>query len=313
MTTRYPALPFDLRALEIFLAVCESGSMAQAARSLDLTQPAVSLAIAELERKTGTTLFDRNVRPVALTLSGGLMRQRASVLIADARQIAPLLRDAKQGQFPLIRAGLVDSLSRTLTVPISGYLAERADEVSILTGLTATHASELLTRRMDLFIGVDDLEELPGLERWEVLIEPYVLLLNRSQGAVRTLGELKKLAKTTPLIRFSARSQTGHDVERHLRRLAIEVPRSYEFDSPFAVSAMVAASRGFAITTPLCMAEAKVTSRDLVTTKLPGPRITRKLTVVARLRELGQIPRDLADVARKALQGCIDIDASAID
>ncbi|MBK9079791.1 MAG: LysR family transcriptional regulator [Hyphomicrobium sp.] len=306
MSLRYPALPFDLRALEIFLAVCESGSMAQAARSLHLTQPAVSLAIAELERKTGTTLFDRNVRPLALTLSGGLMRQRASALIADARQIAPLLRDAKQGQVPIIRVGLVDSLSRTLTVPISTYLTERAGEVSILTGLTATHASELLTRRMDMFIGVDDLEELPGLERWELLVEPYVLLLNRSHGAIQTLGDFKKLAKSTPLIRFSARSQTGLDIDRHLRRLGIESPHSYEFDSPFAVSAMVAAAKGFAITTPLCMAEAKVASKDLMTAKLPGPRITRKLTVVARLRELGQIPRDLADISRKVLQESLE-------
>ncbi|HPG89924.1 MAG TPA: LysR family transcriptional regulator, partial [Hyphomicrobium sp.] len=222
MPSRYPALPFDLRSLEIFLAVCETGSMAQAARSLQLTQPAVSLAVAELERKTGATLFDRAVRPLALTLAGGLMRQRASALIADARQIAPMLREAKQGLVPLIRVGLVDSLSRMLTVPISSFLSERAGEVSILTGLTATHASELLTRRMDLFIGVDGLEELPGLERWELLVEPYVLLLRPSDGAVRTLGDLKKLAKSEPFIRYSARSQTGLHIDRHLRRLGIE-------------------------------------------------------------------------------------------
>lgn len=310
MSSHYPALPFDLRALEIFLAVCETGSMAQAARHLELTQPAVSLAIAELERKTGANLFDRAVRPLALTLAGGLMRQRASALIADARLIAPLLREAKHGQVPIIRVGLVDSLSRNLTVPISEFLAERAEEVSILTGLTAMHASELLTRRMDLFIGVDGLEELPGLERWEILVEPYVLLVPRTLGGVRTIGELKKLAKTVPMIRYSARSQTGLDIDRHLRRLGIEPPNTYEYDSPFAVSAMVAAGKGFAITTPLCMAEAKVISNDCVTIKIPGPRITRKLMIVARQRELGQIPRDLADVTRRALQDALDCDSA---
>ena len=108
MSEKTHGLPFDLRSLEIFLAVCEAGAMAAAARELGLTQPAVSLAIAELERKTGTSLFDRTVRPLALTLAGGLMRQRASALIADARQIAPLLRESKHGKVPLIRAGLVD-------------------------------------------------------------------------------------------------------------------------------------------------------------------------------------------------------------
>lgn len=301
MSERAKSLPFDLRSLEIFLAVCETGAMAAAARQLGLSQPAVSLAIAELERKTGTSLFDRTVRPLLLTLAGGLMRQRASALIADARQIAPLLRETKHGKVPLIRVGLVDSLSRALSVPISNYLASRADEVSILSGLTAAHASELLTRRLDLFLGVDDLEELPGLERWELLREPYVLLIGRNLGAVRTVSELKKLASSVPLIRFSARSRTGVEIEKHLRRLGVHAPNAFEYDSPYAVAAMVAAGNGFAITTPLCIAEAKLPSKSLVTARLPGPQISRKLTMVARYRELGHIPRDLADVAKKAI------------
>ena len=168
MSEKAQVLPFDLRSLEIFLAVCETGTMAGAARELGMTQPAVSLAVAEIERKTGISLFDRSVRPLALTLAGGLLRQHTSALIADARQIVPLLRETKHGKFPPIRIGLVDSLSRALTVQLSKYLFSCADEVSILSGLTATHASELLTRRLDLFVGVDDLEDLPGLERWNL-------------------------------------------------------------------------------------------------------------------------------------------------
>jgi DNA-binding transcriptional LysR family regulator len=195
----------------------------------------------------------------------------------------------------------VDSLSRALTVPLAKYLASRADEVSILSGLTATHASELLTRRLDLFLGVDDLEELPGLERWELAREPYVLLLPRKAGGVQSLADLKALAKAMPLVRFSARSQTGLEVERHLRRLGLDIPRSFECDSPDAVSALVAAGEGFAITTPLCVFEASVAMKRIDVVRLPGPQISRKLTLVARHRELGQIPRDLAGVARQAL------------
>lgn len=313
MSTRSSVLPFDLRALEIFLAVSETGAMAEAARGLGLTQPAVSQAIAELERKTGAALFDRAVRPLALTTAGGLLRQRASALIADARAIAPLLRDTKQGKVPLIRVGLVDSLARALTVPLSAFLAQRADEVLILSGLTATHASELLTRRLDLFVGVDDLGEMAGLERSELLVEPYVLLLHRRFGPVRSVADLKRLAKTQPLIRFSARSQTGVDIERHLRRLGIEAPQSFAYDSPYAVSAMVAAGEGWAISTPLCIAEAAISARDLTASKLPGPRMTRKLTMVARLRELGQLPRELANVARSALKATMAGAGTALD
>lgn len=165
------------------------------------------------------------------------------------------------------------------------------------------HASELLTRRLDVFLGVDDLEDLPGLERWELVREPYVLALPRGSSTVRTILDLKKLAKAKPLIRFTARSQTGLEIERHLRRLQIDVPRSLEFDTPYAVAAMVASGEGFAITTPLCLAEALISARAVEVTRLPGPKISRKLTIVARQRELGQIPRELTEACRKALRG----------
>lgn len=296
-----PTLPFDLRSLEIFLAVCETGAMSSAARALGLTQPAVSLAIGDLERKLGFALFDRTVRPLAVTVAGGLLRQRAGALIAEARQIGPLLRETEHGKLPLIRVGIVDSLSRVLTAPLASFLGTRADEVSILLGLTASHASDLLTRRLDLFLGVDDLEDWAGLERWQLAKEPYILLLPSEIDVPRTVGALKKLAQSLPLIRFSSRSQTGLEIEAHLRRLGLSVPRSFEFDTPYGVTSMVAAGSGFAITTPLCIREAALPEFRFVTAPLPGPQISRKLTLVARHRELGRLPRELGEMVRGVL------------
>lgn len=275
--------------------------MSSAARTLGLTQPAVSLAIGELEKKLGFDLFDRTVRPLALTVAGGLLRQRAGALIAEARQIGPLLRETEHGKVPLIRVGIVDSLSRVLSAPLSSYLATKADEVSILLGLTASHASDLLTRRLDLFLGVDDLEDWAGLERWPLAKEPYILLLPAGTEAPRTVASLRKLAQSLPLIRFSSRSQTGLEIEAHLRRLGITAPRSFEFDTPYGVTSLVAAGSGFAITTPLCIREAAVPEASLVTAPLPGPQISRKLTLVARHRELGRLPRELGEMVRGVL------------
>lgn len=296
-----PTLPFDLRSLEIFLAVCETGAMSSAARALGLTQPAVSLAIGDLERKLGFELFDRTVRPLAVTVAGGLLRQRAGALIAEARQIGPLLRETEHGKLPLIRVGIVDSLSRVLTAPLASFLGTRADEVSLLLGLTASHASDLLTRRLDLFLGVDDLEDWAGLERWQLAKEPYILLLPSGTEAPLTVGALKKLAQSLPLIRFSSRSQTGLEIEAHLRRLGLSAPRSFEFDTPYGVTSMVAAGSGFAITTPLCIREAALPQARFVTAPLPGPQISRKLTLVARHRELGRLPRELGEMVRGVL------------
>ncbi|WP_312893337.1 LysR family transcriptional regulator [Ancylobacter sonchi] len=294
-------LPFDLRGLDIFLAVCDAGTMAAAARRLALTQPAVSQAIAELERRIGVALFDRSARPLALTAAGGALRQRASALLSEARQIAPLLREAEHARLPLLRAGLVDSLSRTLMAPLAGKLTEMAEQASVLSGLTASHAGALLTRQLDLLVGADDLDEIEGLERWSLLTEPYVLLMPAALPAPARPADLAQLCERLPLVRFSARSKTGMEVERHLRRLRLDLPRRLEFDTPYGVTASVAAGAGFAVTTPLCILEAAVPLDGFACRPLPGPAFARHLTLIARRQELGRLPREIAAFCRAQL------------
>jgi DNA-binding transcriptional LysR family regulator len=55
--------PIDLRALQAFLAVCETGSMTAAAQRLGISQSAVSQSVSSLERDLGASLFDRESRP----------------------------------------------------------------------------------------------------------------------------------------------------------------------------------------------------------------------------------------------------------
>jgi DNA-binding transcriptional LysR family regulator len=294
-------LPFDLRSLELFLAVCDAGTMAQAARRLGLTQPAISQAVAEMERRMGVALFDRSARPLALTAAGGALRQRASALLSEARQIAPLLREAERARLPLIRTGIVDSLSRVLIAPLVRALGEKAEQVSLLSGLTAAHAGALLTRQLDLLVGADALDEIEGLERWPLLTEPYVLLMPAHLPAPSRVADIEELTRTVPLVRFSARSKTGMEVERHLRRLRLELPRPLEFDTPYGVTAAVADGAGFAVTTPLCLIEAAVPLDGLACHALPGPGLARHLTLIARRQELGRLPREVAAFCRERL------------
>jgi len=59
-----------LRLLVIFEAVARSGSMRNAAARLNVTQPAVTQAIRELEDHVGAKLLDRSTRPARLTEAG---------------------------------------------------------------------------------------------------------------------------------------------------------------------------------------------------------------------------------------------------
>jgi DNA-binding transcriptional LysR family regulator len=295
-------LPFDLHGLEIFLAVCETGAMAAAARLLDMTQPAVSQTIAELELRSGVLLFDRTVRPLGLTPAGWLLRQRASALMSEALQIAPMLRETRKGKLPLVRIGLVDSLSRSLTAELASFLMKHAEQNAILSGLTAFHASALIARQLDMILGVDDLVDIDGLERWPLLEEPYVILWQKKLASAFPEPQLTQLAAEAPLIRFSARSKTGTEIDAHLRRLRLDIPRRQEFDTPSAVASAVAAGLGWAITTVLCVIEAGVPLDEMAIAPLPAPALRRHLTLVARNAELGPLPREVATLAVETLR-----------
>lgn len=72
-----------IRHLRIFLAVCGTGfNTTKAAGRLHMTQPAVSLAIKELEQYYGVTLFDRIGRRLQISESGKRFQEYASHIVS---------------------------------------------------------------------------------------------------------------------------------------------------------------------------------------------------------------------------------------
>ncbi len=79
----------DSRRLEIFLAVVDEGGFTAAGDALEMSQPAVSQAVRELETELGATLFHRLGRGVRLTAAG-------EALVLPARQAQGDLRTGRR-------------------------------------------------------------------------------------------------------------------------------------------------------------------------------------------------------------------------
>lgn len=73
----------ELRQLQHFLALADLGSFRRAAERVNLTQQAVSKSIAQLERRIGTQLFEREGRSVRLTPVGELLLPHARSITAE--------------------------------------------------------------------------------------------------------------------------------------------------------------------------------------------------------------------------------------
>lgn len=144
-----------LRELRLFLAVARSGSLLRAADDIGLSQPALSKAIAELERTLGVRLFDRGNRGVAPTPHGEILLRHAAGVFEELRQAVDdmgFLTDASRGNLrvgatPTICAGLLPRAIGTVlgNRPRFQFHVEELDAGKL--------RGELLDRSLDIGIG----------------------------------------------------------------------------------------------------------------------------------------------------------------
>jgi DNA-binding transcriptional LysR family regulator len=297
-------LDLNLRSLDIFVQIAESGGMSSTARRMGLTQSAVSQMIANLELSLGVQLFDRQVRPLALTPAGIILLNKARTLLIDARAAINAAREPAAAAFPKLNLCLIETIAGTIGPDLVKNIQGFAALWSVQAGLHSQHNRALLSREADIALTPDALEDEPNVERHEILKEMYfVALPEEFEGDT---GSLAVLAERYDLVRFSARTMLGRQIERHLRRLRLDAKGRVEFDNADAVLAMVAGGLGWAILTPLCALLGRSFWPQVNFVPLPGPVLHRRLHVIARQGELGDIPKKIADAAALCLRRVLD-------
>ncbi|MFL9925274.1 LysR family transcriptional regulator [Herbaspirillum lusitanum] len=96
----------EIRHLRYFLAVAENGSVAQAARKLNIVQPALSRQIHDLENELGTPLFERSVKGVLLTVAGKQFMRDTQKLLAELEAAKERALRAASGLEGSLRIGI---------------------------------------------------------------------------------------------------------------------------------------------------------------------------------------------------------------
>ena len=88
----------ELRHLNYFSKVAQMRSVSKAAAVLNITQPALSRQIKDLEREVGYALFDRTPRGVTLTAAGAGLYRHCETVFAQVGRIPEVLRTAAQNR-----------------------------------------------------------------------------------------------------------------------------------------------------------------------------------------------------------------------
>src|ERR1700722_19731695 len=98
-----------LAQLQSFVLVARHGSVKAAAAELEVTEPAVSVAVAALRKELGDELFVRDGRGIALTAGGRRLAALASEILGPAEQAPRSVHDSpgQARRLQVVAGGLV--------------------------------------------------------------------------------------------------------------------------------------------------------------------------------------------------------------
>jgi len=178
-------IDMTLEQLRIFVAVAERQHMTRAAAALNLTQSAVSAAVAALEARHDVRLFHRIGRRIELTEAGEALLDDARALLSSAAAAEQALADRGR----LLRGRLALAASQT----IAGYWLPRflarfsaahpGVAIDLSIGNSAQAAAQVRTGAAELGFVEGRIDD-PALARWQVGEDMMQLVRAEPAGAV---------------------------------------------------------------------------------------------------------------------------------
>lgn len=155
----------DPRNIAVFRAILETGSATAAAQRLNMTQPAVTRAIASLESRTGLTLFERGRFGMRATAQGDLLAAEIERSYAGLSRVAAAAEAIRQGLIGSLSIGALPVLSEGFVARAVGTFAAAAKGVRV----TVHHypvdemVRQLLSGQADVVVTAGPVAEGPGL------------------------------------------------------------------------------------------------------------------------------------------------------
>ncbi len=141
--------------LRHFLAAAELGSLQAAARHLNLSQPALSKSLKELEQHLGAPLFERSSRGVTLTAAGRVLRARGREIEAQWDGALIDLTATRDGARGELRIGVGPTFEAAFMPKVLARLARRFPNlrISVRTGVGAILIPALNAGEIGAYIG----------------------------------------------------------------------------------------------------------------------------------------------------------------
>jgi DNA-binding transcriptional LysR family regulator len=296
----------DLRLLDV---VVRSGSMAQAALQLNISQPAVSKAIAELEHVLGIRLVDRSRQGIEPTVYGRVLLDCGVAVFDELRQAVQkieFLVDPSAGE---VRIGCHPFLAASFVSAVVDRVAQRYPRIVFRLEIAEAEKlqHELSERNVDFIISRRWTQIADERMSFEFLFdESFVVVTGAQNPWVRRRRIALSELMDEPWVLPPPESGFGLAVAQSFRSCGLDYPRATVVTTPPEVRISLLATGRYltifpasALRFPTRRAELKVLPVELPIARVPSGIVTlnnRTLSPVALLfvegaRELAKTPQ----------------------
>jgi DNA-binding transcriptional LysR family regulator len=287
----------SIRALKTLLAIRDGRSFQDAASALNMTLPAVSMQMKQLEEVYQAALFDRSTRPPRLTPAGVALAD-ASRGIVTAYEDLPLVMRTNSPLSGELALGVVPTVSIRMLPRVARHLMSQFPDLQLRveSALSVDLVQRVASGDLDAAVvtGTEDLGNAFAVS--PILVEPLVLVAAKSERARLAIG----LLRTRPFIRFQPRTGVGQLINSFLANRSIEVREGIVLDSIEAIVELVALNMGVTII-PEPEAQRYGQGRIVWTGKLGRP-LRRTLALVTRRTSGSLVLHDALAPIFRALQ-----------
>jgi DNA-binding transcriptional LysR family regulator len=291
-------LDVETQFLNTFVTVVDQGSMAAAARVLNVTPAAVAQQIRTLERELGATLIARVGRTVSVTEQGSRILERSRELLRSVSDLRSVANDSavsgelRLGACPTALAGMLpDVLARMVD-------AFPQINVFIKPGYSVDLYRAVEAGDLDAAVVLQAPFPLPKTCEWLLLREePLIVLAPRSMAG----RDPHELLATQPLIRYDRNQWGGRQADDYLRANGIVPRERFELNALNAIAVMV--DRGLGVSLVPDWAQPWPEGLQLARIPLPNPAVPRRIGIVwSRSSVRVRLVTVLLQESKKAMQ-----------
>jgi DNA-binding transcriptional LysR family regulator len=272
---RYILFRMDTRFLDSFVTVVDTGSIAEAARRLNLTSAAVAQRIRTLESEIGASLVVRSGRTVRPTEAGAAILARARNFLGEVRDLKSIAaNDRPSGE---LRLGAFQTAVSGLLPGILTLMAEQYPqiEVYIARAGSAELYPKVLAGDLDAAIIARPPFAIPKVCDWRALREEPLIVLTPASARVR---DPNVILASEPFIRPDRKSWAGQLADGYLRRAGIRPRERFELDSIEAIATMV--DRGLGVSLVHDWAPPWPEGLSLRKLPVPDPSFSRHIDLI---------------------------------